>query len=548
MDYDADLHGIANLIRKNIEVRNRSMLKRVHRDCFIGSVAVDFILSQALAESREDAVIMCRKMEERGIIKAVSTSKFKDANQYYRFVDDDSSTSVLAASSAGNGEGTFFGEGGCKWSFAPHTAHNSYVLDISLAEEIERAVAGASVESRVRAISKLRARVREQASSAAPDWVPSQTITGKDGPMNIYTRKRPRGDFHNVKITGTVNESSKDFIKSVIDFESRKEWEASFEDGVVVEVIDIAEKRNLFTEEETTTDGTQAAHARVVMELSEAPKPIPNLARSTDDVLTYLSTVDLTGVPAGMSVAFLNDPERQHMLSHLRKQIMESKPQQCMICDFPFANQGEARFCPCCATACCSNCMSKKVFEIASRQVVVICVHCYRMSSRIWQPPQNVTDSSQLSEEMRGKWWRPEGIANFDPTTGMMRGADTKTPPGPAGDGDASDEEDDIENEEDSATVVPGYKLTHDAAGNERLEYEHTSALTADPADTGTRETRGLSEPPPPPSGTPPGRDTSSSCSVFASSAPPSPSKVGKLFCAALVMAHPVYWLSKFCR
>jgi hypothetical protein len=70
---------------------------------------------------------------------------------------------VLSTSRAGNGSGVTLGHGGCKWSFAPHTAHNSYVLDIALAEEIERAVAGPSIEARKMAIDKLRSRVREQA-------------------------------------------------------------------------------------------------------------------------------------------------------------------------------------------------------------------------------------------------------------------------------------------------------------------------------------------------------------------------------------------------
>ena len=48
----------------------------------------------------------------------------------------------LAASSAGNGQGTHIGEGGCKFSFSPHTAHNSFIMDIALAQEIERAIAG----------------------------------------------------------------------------------------------------------------------------------------------------------------------------------------------------------------------------------------------------------------------------------------------------------------------------------------------------------------------------------------------------------------------
>jgi len=49
------------------------------------------------------------------------------------------------------------------------------LTDIGLAEELERAVAGASIEARLHALKKLRARVREQAEPDAPDWLLSQS-------------------------------------------------------------------------------------------------------------------------------------------------------------------------------------------------------------------------------------------------------------------------------------------------------------------------------------------------------------------------------------
>jgi hypothetical protein len=47
--------------------------------------------------------------------------------------------------------------------------------DVGLAEELERAVAGASVEARLHALKKLRARVKEQAEPDAADWNLSQS-------------------------------------------------------------------------------------------------------------------------------------------------------------------------------------------------------------------------------------------------------------------------------------------------------------------------------------------------------------------------------------
>lgn len=62
----------------------------------------------------------------------------------------------------------------------------------------------------------------------------------------------------------------------------------------------------------------------------------------------------------------------------------------------------------------CASCVCKRVFEVISRQVVSVCVHCYRESSRIRQPPQVVTNTQGLKESVRGKWWRPEDLGIVD--------------------------------------------------------------------------------------------------------------------------------------
>lgn len=52
--------------------------------------------------------------------------------------------------------------------------------------------------------------------------------------------------------------------------------------------------------------------------------------------------------PTGMAIAFLNDPERQHALAHLRKQMMLSNPQECMLCQSYFDSSADIRCCPWC--------------------------------------------------------------------------------------------------------------------------------------------------------------------------------------------------------
>ena len=111
MDIDADLLGILNLLRRHIEIRNRSWMKRIHRDCFIGSEAVDFLVTQGLADHRKEAVDIGRKMVARKLVRHVTDSqKFGDSYHYYRFAEDDLESSVLGQSNAGNGQGTHLGE------------------------------------------------------------------------------------------------------------------------------------------------------------------------------------------------------------------------------------------------------------------------------------------------------------------------------------------------------------------------------------------------------------------------------------------------------
>ena len=117
-------------------------------------------------------------MCDKAMMRHVSDSKqFKDASHmYYRFIDDDKDEALLAATNAGNGTGVpIYGQGGNSWAFCPHTVNNSYIMDIGLAEEIERSVAGSHIDARQRAFEKLRNRVREEAEPEAPNWSLTQS-------------------------------------------------------------------------------------------------------------------------------------------------------------------------------------------------------------------------------------------------------------------------------------------------------------------------------------------------------------------------------------
>ena len=437
MDDPIERKKICGLIRLHIGIRNRSWMKRVHHSCFIGSDAVDFIVQQGWTDTRKDAVLLGQKMYEDNLLRHVTdTYRFRDAYFYYRFAEDEDAVGStggrarLAATCAGNGQGTHIGEGGCKFSFSPHTAHNSYVLDIALAQEIERAISEPNRESRYQAINKLRTRVKEEASMEAPDWQLTES-TELDGNLAcVYQRKRPRGGFKNVKMTGVVGENPKDFVKGLMNFETRGQWESMFDDGVLVEEVDIGEGLSPFFDETDYEDEYHAGSPQgdgidrdplgglLFKATSTSPRTAsvagrgvrsPSIATGAlasgpeDDISFFFETIEQAAIPTNTPIAFLNDAERQYALAHLRKMMMMSNPQECMLCAKDFNSQGEIRFCPCCAMVSCAACVGKRVFEVASRQMVSVCVHCFKESSRIRHPPAN-----NKSSKSGPPWWRKD--------------------------------------------------------------------------------------------------------------------------------------------
>lgn len=285
-------------INKFLYYHNRSWMKQIHRDCFLGSDAVTFMVEQGFADSRAAAVILGQSMMEKKLLKHVvdSRRKFRDAYMYYRFTEDDNDNSVLSQTNAGNGADIHLGQSGCKFSFAPHTAHNSFVLDVALAEELERVVAGASIEARANTFAKLRERVREQASPDAENWVLCQSTEFNKVSVNVYERIRPRGDFKNVRMTGVVGQTPKSFIAGMMDFSRRSLWDSMFEDGVMVESINLGADLVLSDAAPGTTI-PNSPRSNKLPNASDAENPTrENTAgRGEDDIDSFLETVDLAG-------------------------------------------------------------------------------------------------------------------------------------------------------------------------------------------------------------------------------------------------------------
>ena len=77
-------------MKKNIKVRDRRWYHRVWKQCFVGSDAVTYLVESGVAKTREDAVVIGRKLaEELGAFEHVVREHiFKDKLLYYRFSDD----------------------------------------------------------------------------------------------------------------------------------------------------------------------------------------------------------------------------------------------------------------------------------------------------------------------------------------------------------------------------------------------------------------------------------------------------------------------------
>ncbi len=77
-----DLSTLTDALRHKVEIRNRSSMKRLHCNCFVGSAAVTALVSSGSASSRDKAVAIGQALVEKGFIKHVTdpSTRFKDGN------------------------------------------------------------------------------------------------------------------------------------------------------------------------------------------------------------------------------------------------------------------------------------------------------------------------------------------------------------------------------------------------------------------------------------------------------------------------------------
>lgn len=80
--------GIAAALKAGVEIKDRKYRLTLYKECFVGSEAVDFMVSQGVARSRSDAVKLGNALiADFHIIEHVTRDhEFKDDYLFYRFI------------------------------------------------------------------------------------------------------------------------------------------------------------------------------------------------------------------------------------------------------------------------------------------------------------------------------------------------------------------------------------------------------------------------------------------------------------------------------
>lgn len=90
MSTEDTLDDLAEAFRKGVELKDRKYRLTTYKQCFVGTEAVDFLVSSGAAETREDAVQLGTALsEEYHLFEHVARDHgFKDEPLFYRFVDE----------------------------------------------------------------------------------------------------------------------------------------------------------------------------------------------------------------------------------------------------------------------------------------------------------------------------------------------------------------------------------------------------------------------------------------------------------------------------
>ena len=83
------LTDIATQFRAGVELKDRKYHLTTYQNCFVGREAVDFLINNGLANSRDEAVLLGQSiMTELSLFEHVTRDhEFKDDYLYYHFVE-----------------------------------------------------------------------------------------------------------------------------------------------------------------------------------------------------------------------------------------------------------------------------------------------------------------------------------------------------------------------------------------------------------------------------------------------------------------------------
>ena len=173
-------------------------------------------------------------MHKRGWFRHVLDShEFKDAYLFYRFLQDEAPSADLQPSRGGHGPAGPRVDAN-EWSFAPHTAHNSLVLDLRLARQLEQEASLTGADGPPRSLRLLRRRV-ERAFESMEGWDFERRVRIGPSTVTTHTRRKPRGDFTRRRMCTTIDAPASTFVRDLLHFRRRRRREPLFKGAAVVQ-------------------------------------------------------------------------------------------------------------------------------------------------------------------------------------------------------------------------------------------------------------------------------------------------------------------------
>lgn len=86
---DIDLDELVARFKKNVSIKDRRYRLTTYKDCFVGSEAVQWLVTSGTAQTRQDAINLGLLLQDAGIIEhCLRDHDFKDEELFYKFIPD----------------------------------------------------------------------------------------------------------------------------------------------------------------------------------------------------------------------------------------------------------------------------------------------------------------------------------------------------------------------------------------------------------------------------------------------------------------------------